>query len=152
MIDETEPRISVRRQWQIGRLPPQRVVFPVWWQAHFVERDSLLLRLMQELLHAHVPLGGRSYLFKQVTADKQERGEVGLRLEHGGGSCQTGGGLDPLTGFVGIDVIPRQGRGVIHSGDSQEGFIPDAGMVSTIVAQHAQGCQPGIESLGISAP
>ena len=83
---------------------------------------------------------GRSHLFEQITTDEQERGKVGLRLEHGDRPGQADGGFDPLAGFVGIDVIPRQGRGVIHSGDSQEGFIPDAGMVSTIVAQNAQRC------------
>ena len=107
---------------------------------------------MQELLHADIPLRRRSHLFEQVTADKQERGKVGLRLEHGCCPGQAGGGSDPLAGFVGIDVIPGQGRGIIHSGNGQEGFIPDAGMVSTIVAQHAQRCKPGIESLGIGAP
>lgn len=107
---------------------------------------------MQELLHAYVPLGGGGHLFEQITTDEQERGEVGLRLEHGDRTDQTGGGFDPLAGFVGIDVIPGQGWGVVHAGDSQEGFIPDAGMVSAIVAQHAQRCQPGIESLGIGTP
>ena len=112
-------------------------------QSYFVEGDALLLRIMQELLHAHVPLGGGCHLFEQITADEQKRGKVGLRLEHGGRPGQAGGGFDPLAGFVGIDVIPGQDRGVVHAGDSQEGFIPDAGMVSAIVAQHSQGCQPG---------
>ena len=107
---------------------------------------------MQELLHAHVPLGGGCHLFEQITADEQKRGKVSLRLEHGCRPDKACGGFDPLAGFVGIDVIPGQGRGVVHAGDSQEGFVPDAGMVSTIVAQHAQRCQPGIERLGIGAP
>ena len=107
---------------------------------------------MQELLHAYVPLGGGGHLFEQITTDEQERGKVGLRLEHGGSPGKACGGFDPFAGFVRIDVIPGQGRGVIHAGDSQEDFIPDAGMVSAIVSQHSQGCQPGIESLGIGAP
>ena len=98
---------------------------------------------MQELLHAHVPLGGGSHLFEQITTDEQEWGKVGLRLEHGDRPGQADGGFDPFAGFVRIDVIPGQGRGVIHAGDSQEDFIPDGGMVSAIVAQHSQGCQPG---------
>ena len=98
---------------------------------------------MQELLHAYMPLGGGCHLFEQITADEQKRGKVGLRLEHGGRPDKACGGSDPLAGFVGIDVIPGQGRGVVHSGNGQEGFVPDAGMVSAIVAQHSQGCQPG---------
>ena len=97
---------------------------------------------MQELLHAYVPLGGGCHLFEQMTTDEQERGKVGLRLEHGGRPGKACGGFDPFAGFVRIDVIPGQGRGVVHAGDSQEGFVPDAGMVSTIVAQHTQGSQP----------
>lgn len=107
---------------------------------------------MQELLHAHVPLGGGGHLFEQVTADKQERGKMSLRLEHGYRLGQTGSRFDPLAGFVGIDVIPGQSRGVVHARNSQEGLIPNSGVVRAIVAQHAQGCKPGIESLGIGPP
>ena len=107
---------------------------------------------MQELLHAHVPVGGGCYLFEQITADEQKRGKVGLRLKHGGSSGQTGGGFDPLAGFFGIDIIPGKSRGVVHSGNGQEGFIPDAGMVSAIVAQHSQRSQPGEQGAGIGAP
>lgn len=31
-----------------------------------MEWDSLLLRIMQELLHAEIPLGGGCYLFEQM--------------------------------------------------------------------------------------
>ena len=39
-------------------------------QTHFAKGDALLLRIMQELLHAHVPLGGGCHLFEQITTDE----------------------------------------------------------------------------------
>lgn len=83
-----------------GLLLPQRVGLPVLRQTHFVQGDSLLLGIMQKLLHADMPLGGGRYLFEQMAANEQERGEAGLRLEHGCRPRQAGGGFYPFAGFV----------------------------------------------------
>ena len=39
-------------------------------QTHFVEGNAPLPGIMQELLYAHVPLGGGHYLFEQMAADE----------------------------------------------------------------------------------
>ena len=113
-------------------------------QAHFVEGDALLLGFLQELLHTEVPLGGGGHLFEQVTADEQERGKERLRLQHGGSPCKASSRLDPFASFGRIYIIPRQSRGVIHARDRQERLVPDAGMMGTIVTQHAQRGKPCI--------